>query len=82
MAATRRLAATLAVEVAGYLVLTPGEVGTLLLRRIQMVPSHWTRHARPCAGHPRKSAKLASLLVGGRDEPGHDGLNPVSASER
>jgi hypothetical protein len=35
-----------------------------------MVPFHRTRHARPCAGHPRKSARLASLLVNGGDEPG------------
>ncbi|MBI5131069.1 MAG: hypothetical protein HZA66_16640 [Rhodopseudomonas palustris] len=32
-----------------------------------------SRHARPCAGHPRLTASMISKDVDGRDKPGHDG---------
>jgi hypothetical protein len=31
-----------------------------------------TRHARPCAGHPRLAALRVKKDVDGRDKPGHD----------
>ncbi|HEY7664935.1 MAG TPA: hypothetical protein VH934_17600, partial [Xanthobacteraceae bacterium] len=31
-----------------------------------------SRHARPCAGHPRLSSPSKSKDVDGRDKPGHD----------
>jgi hypothetical protein len=54
----------------------------LVLRRMQMVQFRRIRHARPCAGHPRKPAGHVPPIVDGRDEPGHDVvMNLVSASE-
>jgi hypothetical protein len=41
----------------------------LVLRRIHMVQLYCTRHARPCAGHPRKPTEFVPRLGDGRDKP-------------
>jgi hypothetical protein len=41
----------------------------LVLSFIQMIQAHLSRHARPCAGHPRKPRGGVPQFVYGRDKP-------------
>src|SRR5258708_33405108 len=51
----------------------------VMLSHFAAAESRKTRHARPCAGHPRLSLR-GREDVDGRDKPGHDGRGCVAST--
>src|SRR5260221_14059614 len=53
----------------------------VMLSHFAAAESRKTRHARPCAGHPRLSFR-GREDVDGRDKPGHDERGCVAVASR
>src|SRR5262249_42782868 len=64
------------------------DLGCSFMTSLLLIPAQYitlgavtlTRHARPCAGHPRLGNGDDIKDVDGRDKPGHDDMDQIAAA--